>query len=365
MPDGLSIEMSTTKPDSEKNIAEIIADAATKVLKFSDRVVYDRINKMDSQGEITLSFPITSSSGRSAEFVGTTHNHDLEKEGIEKQKEYLVDSFKKYIDNQRKNGGKPMLMIEGGKITEYSSYEEAMKVPGEFAVLVWMAQEESVPVYSPDTTPEDTTQIMKNENYPIETIAFLECFKTMHVKVNEKMANNEPVEFSEQEIANLLLGVIERTEWQDLYPQAQKLKDGVETFGMNDKSFREQIGSFIETVLNKLNKTFQTSTKAVVGGEGFPMFQINGKDEQGYDTFTTLYKPKEHFQPLLRPDTFADDNLKTPMNELSKNIGDLRELVVFQRIATKIKDGYDPFIVFGNSHAIKQAPAIRYLYSKL
>ena len=95
------------------------------------------------------------------------------------------------------------------------------------------------------------------------------------------------------------------------------------------------------------------------------MFQINGKDEQGYDTFTTLYKPKEHFQPLLRPDTFADDNLKTPMNELSKNIGDLRELVVFQRIATKIKDGYDPFIVFGNSHAIKQAPAIRYLYSKL
>jgi len=369
MADEISLEgvvNNHTVPEIEKLTDEVISVAESKVLKFTDPPVYERINLMDEKGEITVEFPFMSSSGqRTAEFIGTTHNHNLVKEDIDKQKKHLLEKFKAYVANQNEKGAKPMLMIEGGRVTEYTSYEDAEAAPGEFAHLVWMAQQEGIPIYSPDTTAEDTLDIMEKSDYPQETIAFLECFKTMHVKVREKLNNKGEVKFSQFELVNLLAGVAERTHWQEKLDLISNLKTKYELLGEDHPEVRSVMDSFIHSALDGLNKQFMESTKAIDQGEGFPLFQINGKDEKGNPAYTSLYDPVNHYQPLLRPDTFADDNLKTPMNQLSSDLGDLREKVVFNRISEKIKEGYDPFIVFGNSHAIKQAPALEYIYKNL
>lgn len=368
MADEISLEsvVNNTVPEIEKLTDEVISVAESKILKFTDPLVYERINLMDKNGEITVEFPFISPSGqRAAEFIGTTHNHNLVEEDIDKQKKHLLEKFKAYVANQNEKGAKPMLMIEGGKVTEYTSYEVVEADPGEFAHLVWMAQQEGIPIYSPDTTAEDTTEIMEKAGYPQETIAFLECFKTMHVKVREKLNNKEEVKFSQFELVNLLAGVADRTHWQEKLDLISNLKTKYELLGEDHPEVRSEMDSFIHSVLDGLNKQFRESTKAIDQADGFTMFQESGLDEKGNPTYTSVYDPVNHYQPLLRPDTFADDNLKTPMNQLSSDLGDLREKVVFQRIAEKIKDGYDPFIVFGNSHAIKQAPAIEYIYKNI
>lgn len=369
MADEISLEgvvNNHTVPEIDRLTDEVISIAESKVLKFSDSPVYERINLMDKKGEITIEFPFISPSGqRAAEFIGTTHNHNLSDEEVEKQKDFLLKKFNAYLGVQKENGTKPMLMIEGGKVMEYTSYEEVAADPGEFAHLVWAAQQEGIPIYSPDTTAGDTTELMENAGYPQETIAFLECFKTMHVKVREKLSNKEEVTFSQFELVNLLAGVAERTHWNEKLEQISSLKTNYEKLSDGHPDLRSEMDSFIHSVLDGLNKQFQESTKSIDNADGFPLFQISGVDEKGDPTYTSLYDPEDHYQSLLRPDTFAEDNLKTPMNELSNKLGDLREQIVFRRIAEKIKDGYNPFIVFGNSHAIKQAPAIEYIYKNL
>lgn len=165
------------------DLSEVIKAAEDKVMKFSDPPVYERINRMDELGEITVDFSYSSPDGvRSVGLVGTTHNHDLTEDQIDKQKKHLDSRFDEYLKKKREGGGKPILMIEGGKVKEYASIEEVEQAQDEFAHLVWRAKQEGVEVYSPDTTPEDTTELMAQANYPQETIVFLECFKTLHVK---------------------------------------------------------------------------------------------------------------------------------------------------------------------------------------
>lgn len=356
-----------SKPVETTSISdETIAKAEKQILLFSNPIVDSTLHKMDDDHEQIITFDFSSPSGnRKAEFVGTTHSHDLSEADQQKQEQELVEQFTAYIQTQQEKGGKSMLMIEGGGVINYTSLEEAKQKAGEFAPLIWMAQKENVPVYSPDTTPEDTTVIMKHEGYPDETIAFLECFKTLHSKVREKTNNDELNQFTQVELANLLAGVAERIEWQEKLPLVTGLKETVNKKGLDDPESRKAIADFIEGTLDGLNRQFQLSTKAIDEKEGFPLFQSNGVDENGFPVFTTLYDPKEHYQTLLRPDTHAPDNPKTPMNRLSNELGELRERHVFKNIVEKIKVGYDPFIAFGNSHAIKESPAIEQIYNSL
>lgn len=179
------------------------------------------------------------------------------------------------------------------------------------------------------------------------------------------IANKTEVRFSQVELVNLLAGVVERTRWVEMLSLVSKLKEDVGKMGIDSSEFRAEMKSFENSILSKINSIFQESTKALDGANGFPLFQENGSDADGYPIYTSLYDPENHYQPLLRPDIFAEDNLKTPMNVLSNQLGELRESVVFKRITEKIKDGYDPFVVFGNSHVIKQAPAIEYIYKNM
>ncbi len=266
------------KPSEIRNIkstvdSQAIKRAENKILSFENPVykaITDAIDK-DPGKPIVYKF-ISPAETRIARYVGTVHNHDLSSEQRAQQAGHLEQEFGDYVKLIKEKGLKPLLMIEGGGVNTYKSKEDAEQRGGEFGPLVWRAQQEGLPVYSPDMTSEDNIKMLRELNIPDQTIALQELFKAIHSTVKEQEKQNVAKQFTQYNLLDIVAPIVTHMQIEGEGNKLAEVIAQAEKLGSQTSGAKKLVNEYIRENIHPLNTQFQEMTKGIAGA-----LQISGR----------------------------------------------------------------------------------------
>ncbi len=351
----LSKEMDTKQLSPEK--------AQEGMLKMGDLAI-DRVYKAMEGKDLPMVFRYKSPNERIIHYSGTIHPHNLTSEQNHTQTTGLKTAFDEF-NGATTDSQKRLVLIEGSKpgiiTNEYATFEEAVQRGGEMGAITWYAKEAGIDVMSPDIPYEETVTFMKEQGIPNLTIALNFAFRNLHSALRDKELRHEQ-HFTQQEVADLLLNLsLVYTDWEKDFAQSE-LEEIKKLGSFNTSEGRSRIQQYIDKMLPQLNTHLKDNSKfiknEVTGEEGIQLLVQNGVDEQGNPLYVSEYDLEKHYQPLVNPFVNNPDNPKGMLNYLSAKLSDNRDRYILDQIVTRVNEGYDLFIGFGNSHAIQEGAGL-------
>lgn len=354
--------LSDSSPEMTTNKMISLESAQQNMLKIDSPDIEKVYKEMEGK-DLPMIFKYHFPNENIIDYVGTAHSSYLNKEQLLEQTKGLKTAFDEFKDSTS-SSKKRLVLIEGsesGLITnKFTSFEDASK-NGEMGETIWYATDAGIDIMSPDIPHEETLKFMKEEGVDDLTIALSFAFRSLHTALKEKNLQ-EDKHLTQREVIELLVGVSTvYTDWERETVE-KDLAEIRETGGLDTPEGKTKAQEYIDKMLPQLNTHLQENSKfiknEVTGDDGIQLLSQQGIDSNGDPTYISEYDPEKHYLPLVSPFINNPDNPKGMLNYLSAKISDNRERYILEQIVDKVNDGYDLFIVFGNSHAIQEGPGL-------
>lgn len=340
-----------------------LEEANKGMLKMGDPAI-DRVYKAMEGKDLPMVFRFRTPNERTIYYTGTIHPHNLTPEQHQTQTNGLRAAFDEF-NTATASSKKRLVFIEGSKpgilTNDYASYEDASQRGGEMGEITWFAKEAGIDVISPDLPHEEGFKFMKEQGVPDLTIALNFAFRNVHSALRDKELRHEEA-FTQQEVADMLLGLsLVYTDWERDFAH-KELAEIKQRGVFETPQGRARIQQYIDTMLPKLNEHLKENSKFIknetTGEEGIRLLVQTGADKDDNPIYTSEYDPEKHYQPLANPFVNNPDNPKGMLNYLSAKLSDNRDRYILGQLVSKVNEGYDVFIGFGNSHAIQEGAGL-------